>query len=429
MYSNFDESASTRFQPVKELRWLFFDLNSYFASVEQQENPALIGKPVAVVPTLTNGTCAIAASYEAKRFGIKTGTKIYEAKQLCPELVCVQARHDVYVHYHHRILSVLEQFLPVTKVCSVDEAACLLFTNDRPPEKAYQLAVAIKQAFAEQVGQAIKCSIGIAPNAYLAKIGTELEKPDGLVILEPDQYWQQLFSLDLTDLTGINHNMQHRLFAADVYTVEDFCRLSPKQARRVWGSVAGEQLWYRLHGYAIPEQTTTRRMIGHSRVLDPDIRSIDKAYAMLRNLTLKAAVRLRRLGLYTRKLCIAVKGYDNLRWSQEQVFTPTQNNLMLLEIVDLSWQCLLQTTKVTVLKFVSVSLYDLSEKASTTFDMFEEYKPEQQRGQRLTETMDKIKHRFGADSIQMGQCPQTMAGHVGTKIAFNRIPDHMEFLE
>lgn len=425
MYSYSHASDYRQFRPVSELRWLFFDLNSYFASVEQQENPALQGRPVAVVPTDTDATSAIAASYEAKRYGITTGTKIYEAKKLCPELVCVQARHDVYVRYHHRILAVLEQFMPVTKVCSVDEAACLLFTNDRAPIKAHQLAINIKQAFAEQVGTAIKCSIGIAPNAYLAKIGTEIQKPDGLVILEPDQYWSQLFSLELTDLTGINQRMQQRLYDAEVYTIEDFCRLSPKHARRVWGSVAGEQLWYRLHGYDIPEQATTRRMIGHSRVLDPDIRSIKSAFAMLRNLTIKAAARLRRLGFYARRLNMSVKGYDHFRWSQEQVFTPTQSNFVFLDIVTVLWQQMLVMTQVSRLKSVSISLYDLSEAANTTLDLFDT--PEQDDG--LSETLDRIKQRFGADSIQVGSCPKTTAGYVGTKIAFNRIPDDQEFLE
>ena len=86
------------------LKWLFVDLNSYFASVEQNENPSLRGKPVAVVPMPTEHTCAIAASYEAKAYGVKTGTIIRDARNMCPNLICVPARHDVYVRYHNRIL-------------------------------------------------------------------------------------------------------------------------------------------------------------------------------------------------------------------------------------------------------------------------------------------------------------------------------------
>src|SRR5690554_8020124 len=98
-------------QPVRELKWLFFDLNSYFASVEQQDRPELRGKPVAVVPMKTNSTCAIAASYEAKAYGVKTGTMIYEARKMCPGLICVEARHNVYVDYHKRIFGEVENHL------------------------------------------------------------------------------------------------------------------------------------------------------------------------------------------------------------------------------------------------------------------------------------------------------------------------------
>src|SRR5690606_9620292 len=113
------------------LKWLFLDLNSFFASVEQQETPALQGKPVAVVPMMTDSTCAIAASYEAKAYGIKTGTKIYEAKKMCPALRCVLARHDIYTAYHRRIFAEVENHLPVTRICSIAEAACRLLGNER----------------------------------------------------------------------------------------------------------------------------------------------------------------------------------------------------------------------------------------------------------------------------------------------------------
>ena len=97
-------SAASRGQDAAQLRWLFLDMNSYFASVEQQENPKLRGLPIIVTPVASEGTCAIAASYEAKAFGIRTGTPVYEARRLCPGLKTVNARHDVYVEYHHRFV-------------------------------------------------------------------------------------------------------------------------------------------------------------------------------------------------------------------------------------------------------------------------------------------------------------------------------------
>jgi DNA polymerase-4 len=108
------------------LRWLYVDFNSYFASVEQQLRPELRGQPIAVVPVETDSTCAIAASYEAKAFGVKTGTPIYEAKRLCPGLTCVLARHERYVEFHHRLIEEIERHIPVTAVCSIDEVASRL---------------------------------------------------------------------------------------------------------------------------------------------------------------------------------------------------------------------------------------------------------------------------------------------------------------
>ena len=95
------------------LNWLYLDLNSYFASVEQQLQKQLRNKPIAIVPVMTDATCAIAASYEAKAYGIKTGTMIYEAKKLCPELICVEANHENYVEYHHKILAEIDKYIPI----------------------------------------------------------------------------------------------------------------------------------------------------------------------------------------------------------------------------------------------------------------------------------------------------------------------------
>ena len=108
------------------LRALFVDFNSYFASVEQQERPELRARPMIVVPVMTDSTCCIAATYEAKHFGIKTGTKVSEARQRCPGLIVVEARPEIYVKYHHRLIEVVDSCLPVTQVRSIDEMSCNL---------------------------------------------------------------------------------------------------------------------------------------------------------------------------------------------------------------------------------------------------------------------------------------------------------------
>ena len=307
------------------LRWLFFDLNSYFASVEQQDNPDLRSKPIAVVPSMTDATCVIAASYEAKAYGIKTGTKIYDAKKMCPGLICVAARHDVYVAYHERIFDEVERYLPVEKRCSIDEGACRLMNNEHDPHQAVAIAKQIKQGLADNVGPAIRCSIGIAQNMFLAKVASDMQKPDGLVVLPPNDYKDRLFAMELCDFCGIGANMQRRLNRAGIHTVAQLWHADPKHVRKIWGGVAGEVFWYRLHGHDIADKPTQKRVVGHSRVLDPALRQSDKAYLIAKQLTIKACTRLRRYNLYARRFSVSVrtlshKGGRGLKWADETSF-------------------------------------------------------------------------------------------------------------
>ena len=413
------------FSPIKTLDWLFFDLNSYFASVEQQDNPELMGRPVAVVPSMTDYTCAIAASYEAKAYGVKTGTRILEAKQMCPDLICVQARHDVYVDYHHKIFAELENHLHVTKVCSVDEAACMLLGDEREPENARAIAERIKESLRENIGPAIRCSIGVGPNIFLAKMGTELQKPDGFAIIDPTNIPEQMFKLKLTDLTGINVRMEQRLNRPGVHTVEQFWNLSPKHARKVWGSIEGERFWFKLHGYDVPEPKTKKRVVGHSRVLDPKLRDTESAYAFAVKLTEKAATRLRGYSLYGKRLCLRVRSTDKMYWEDYKVFAPTQDNFAFLRQLRDMWRDMLVELQPQRIMKVAVTIFDLYERQEITPDLFETLEKEQD--DKLSQAMDTLNIKFGASTVSVGSCPKTTAGFVGTKIAFTRVPDKNEF--
>ena len=124
------EPPADRSDDGQRLNWLFVDMNSYFASVEQDSRPELRGRPVAIVPMMADTTCCIAASYEAKAFGVKTGTIVADANRMCPEIVLVEARHEIYVDFHHRIVEAVESCLPVTAVLSIDEMACRLLGRE-----------------------------------------------------------------------------------------------------------------------------------------------------------------------------------------------------------------------------------------------------------------------------------------------------------
>lgn len=414
---------------MNDYSWLFLDLNSYFASVEQQDNPALRGQPVAVVPMMTDYTCAIAASYEAKAYGIKTGTTIAEAKKLCPRLKCVLARHGRYVHYHHLILDEFIKHAPLNKVWSVDEVSSRLPPNKRSREMATQLAHKIRRGIWDNVGQYINCSIGIAPNSFLAKVATDMMKPKGLVILDSDNMQEKLFKLKLRDLPGINVNMETRLNKAGIYTIEQFWHTSPKQARMIWGSVSGERFWYNLHGHDIPDQQTNTSMIGHSRILDPELRTIEKARQVARRLTIKAATRLRRKDFFATRFHLSVRTSDDIRWSGEVHTDPAQDNFSFLYLLDDMWERMLQDERPYRIKKVSLTLHGLKKSAAMMGDLFLTKTPAQERNKTLSVLMDQINEKFGSESLQLGVSPRTQAGYMGTKIAFSRVPELDEFSE
>jgi DNA polymerase-4 len=353
--------VSVNHYPIRALclRWLYVDFNSYFASVEQQLRPELRGKPIAVVPVETDSTCAIAASYEAKAFGVKTGTPIYEAKRLCPGLTCVLARHELYVEFHHSLIEEIERHIPVTAVCSIDEVACRLMDNEISVERSTEIAQSIKSGIGKTIGPYMRCSIGIAPNRYLAKVGTELQKPDGLVVVRVEDLPQKLFSLELRDLPGVGANIERRIQATGVTDLPGLFALNPQQMRTIWGSVWGEKLWYLLRGMELPDETTTRRSIGHSHVMAPELRDPIKAKDVARRLTLKAASRLRRMEYYAGAMSFSARLENDTRFQAEERFYRAQDNKTILDLFDKLWTQALRRSRGVRIRKVSVTLSDL----------------------------------------------------------------------
>ena len=144
--------------------FLHIDLNSFFASVEQQLHPEYRNRPLAVVPTMADTTCCIAASYEAKALGIKTGTQVGEAKKRCPEIILIEGNHTEYAKYSKAISDTVETVCPVAHNPSIDEMVCQLIGGEQEPPRARRIALDIKQAIYQKVGEALRCSIGMAPN-------------------------------------------------------------------------------------------------------------------------------------------------------------------------------------------------------------------------------------------------------------------------
>lgn len=405
-------------------RWMYIDFNSYFASVEEQLHPRLRNKPIVVVPVESDATCAIAASYKAKAYGIKTGTLIWKAKKMCPHLICVLAKHEAYIEFHEKILKEIDRHVPIAKVCSIDEVACQLMENESA--KAELLAEKIKKGLKENVGECIRCSIGVAPNRYLAKVATDMQKPDGLVFIHLEDLPQKLYSLALRDLPGIGANMEIRLKKRGILDVKTLCSLDLGQMRKAWGSVEGERMWHYLKGIDLPDRESERRSLGHSHVMAPELRNPEKARDVGRRLTAKAASRLRRMGLVASRMSLSIELEEGRFFESNLVCHRANDTLSFLTLFQKMWEEGIRHSGCSRLKKIAVLFSELEELSSEQHEFFIDHLRE--KGEKISSVLDRINQKYGKDSVSFGVLPEKEA-FSGTKIAFTRIPEKEEFLE
>lgn len=418
------------------LRWLFLDLNSYFASVEQELRPELRGLPVVVVPVMADTTSAIAASYEAKAFGVRTGTQIGEAKRMCPGLVLVEARHEVYVDYHNRIVEAVERCVPVAAVMSIDEMAASLMGREQPLFAALDLAHRIKASIRENVGATLRCSIGLATNRYLAKIASDMDKPDGLVALTPDILMAALSQLTLRDLPGVGARMEKRLHESGIRTMPQLLALDREQMNHVWGGIGGEKLWHWLRGEDFHDaELEHQKSISQSHVLPPELRTEDGCYAVAHKLLHKAAMRLRTARLWTTHVSLTIKyattkaeakgqhssGIHQAVWSQGLAVIECQDNQTLIEALQKLWAARPQDEKHRKPFFIGVWLGNLVPDHLHTLSLFSGLESESKRS-RLTSTMDALNHKYGTATLFPASMLLARAA-APTRIAFTSIPD------
>jgi DNA polymerase-4 len=401
------------------LNFLFVDCNSYFASVEQQVRPELRGKPVVVAPMMTDSTCAIAASYEAKRYGIKTGTGIREAKRLCPDVIVVEARHHLYIDFHHQIVEAVESCTPVHSVLSIDEMVCQLTGSQRQREKATALARQIKATIAQRVGSELRTSIGIGPNLFLSKTASDMQKPDGLVVIEQKDVPEILYSLALQDLTGIGPRMRRRLERHGIRTVQELCAANKGALRRVWGGIEGERMYAKLRGEEVHTPPTRRSTVGHSHVLPPNLRTEESAFAVLNRLVQKAGMRLRSYGYRAAGLHLSIQYMNGQSWGTVMTFDYSHETQRFLQALERLWR---QKPRMSARPLrVGVALFELKQEEYCTPSLFDEEK----KPTALNAAIDKLNTRFGKNTIYFG------GGHnardaAPTRIAFTHIPDTIE---
>ncbi|MFY9940206.1 MAG: DNA polymerase [Silvibacterium sp.] len=430
-------ASDPQLQP--SIRWLFLDLNSYFASVEQELRPELRNRPIAVVPVMADTTCAIAASYEAKAFGVRTGTQVGEAKRLCPGIVLVEARHELYVAYHHRIIEAVESCVPVSAVLSIDEMAASLIGREQPLMAALDLARRVKASIKECVGSTLRCSVGLASNRYLAKIASDMEKPDGLVALTPDILDAALSGLVLRDLPGVGARMERRLNECGIRTMPQLLALTREQMNETWGGIGGEKLWHWLRGEDFNDpELDHQKSISQSHVLPPELRTQEGCYAVAHKLLHKAAMRLRTARLWTTNVTLSIKfavpkadarmmhisGIPQDGWSHGTTVIECQDNQTLVEALVKLWKMRPQGAQHQKPFYVGVWLGNLVPDHLHTLSLFSGLESESRRT-RLSSTMDALNQKYGLDTLMPASMLLAKAA-APTRIAFTSIPDLFE---
>ena len=411
------------------LRSLFIDFNSYFASVEQQLNPALRGRPVGVVPVMAESSCCIAASYEAKAFGVKTGTRVADARRLCPDIVLILADHAKYVQVHQQAVAVVDRLAPVRQVVSIDEMECELTGRWRERERAVALAQQIKTTLLAEVGECMRTSVGIAPNTLLAKLASDMHKPDGLTVIAQHEIPERLLHLPVAGINGIGPRMVRRLAAAGISTMQALYDAPRDVLVTVWGGVGGADMYDRLRGrWYSPRQSNTQSL-GHSHVLPPDMRHPGGALAVLNRLVQKAAMRLRQQGFYASSMSVQVRCVHRYareaggeRWAE---VGETQDTAFLLHTLQALWRSGLHRLQQPV--SVGVQLHGLVPASQHTPDLFEampapgQHTPPRDRN-KLLAAVDALNRTHGKNTVMFASA-HAGRDHAPMRIAFNRIPD------
>lgn len=277
---------------------LHLDMNSYFASVEQQANPWLRGKPVGVVATMTPNGCVIASSTEAKAKGIKTGVRVKEARAIDPNVILIPNDSVKYRSCTERIFRIIRDYTEDIEMYSIDEAFLNLTGFVRTFSQAAALGDQIRRRIQAEVGDWLQCSMGIAPTRWLAKFGGDTAPKGQTRILHQSNLDQTLDPRKLTDAWGIAHNLERRLHLLNLYSLGDLRRYPVINLMQVFG-IVGYELWANVNGIELPGRRTPDfpKSIGHQHVFAKKAGSLDYPKAILAKLCARAGRRLRRLEL------------------------------------------------------------------------------------------------------------------------------------
>jgi DNA polymerase-4 len=383
---------------------MYIDMNSFFASCEQQENKELRGKPIGVITHPSEYACVIAPSTEAKKHGIKTGMRLPECKVLCPEMIPVVARPYIYRHYHIDILNVLNFYCDDVKAKSIDEAV-MNFTSYKLVYKDFKkLAQNIKDDLAGMCGDYVKCSIGIAPNSFLAKLATEIKavKQDGILEITPENLDFYLGTLKLTDLPGIARANASRLERIGIRTPLQMRHSSESLLRKAFGGVVGNYWYRRLHFQEVDMYENGYKAMSATRMVSRDQRQDRQA---MESLLISLCTRLEQRMVKQKVFCRAINfyiGYKDLpSWETNIKFSqPLQDAVEMRRYIEQKMHVFEQSRGYTLLNNkvdrLGVVISNFIKSRHVEYGLFDN----KMKQDTARVTMYNIKDKYGRDIVR-----------------------------
>jgi DNA polymerase-4 len=401
---------------------LLVDMNSFFASVEQQANPFLRGKPLGISNGRTEGACLIGTSKEAKALGIKNGTPLYRARKICPNILTINSEPDKYREVSRQINKIFRDYTNQVEPYSVDES--FLYFQDSEL-KLLAIGSEIKKRIQAEVGEWLTCSVGIAPNKFMAKLAADMQKPDGLSIIWKSQLSEVYKHKKLTDLWGLNRGWQKRLAKLNItspvqlldYPVQKLISVFGKPGYFIWQRVNGLEIdELRITDYELEEsairnsQFDNPKSFGHSWVLNFRTKDKDQLKIVILRLAEKAARRMRREGFvaFGMYLSITLADGNYFRRSKKLNFS-IETGLQLYQEALKLWK--LWNFQENVMH-IAVGFTYLSWK-TTQLVLFED------KFTNLNPVLDAINNKYGEFTIRSGLLTQT-SDFAPDAIAFGR---------
>ncbi|MGV9001452.1 MAG: DNA polymerase Y family protein [Candidatus Saccharimonadaceae bacterium] len=392
---------------------MHIDLNSCFATVEQQARPMLRGKPVAIVNRRTDKTAIITASYEAKAKGVKVGMKLRDARILCPGLIALESDPSKYRFVYHKLLTIMNDYSAHVTMKSIDEGV-IDFHQTSPDIAGRELAEIgqeIKQRLKDEIGVWMRCNIGIATNRFLAKTAAGLHKPDGLDVITSHNIRDVLESLKLTDLTGIANRNEQRLNSVGIYTPLQFLDADVVTLKRiVFKSVVGEWWYKRLRGFEVDDVETQMQRVGRQYVLERFDLTHTEITQRLHHLCESVGSRMRSQGKVARGVYVYAKTFDRNYW-HASTLSPLpfySDRSIYAQVVQLF------NKAPDGIREIGIHCYELTELEESQMSLFAD---EISRERQAVEAVDVLNQRFGERTVHSADTLATGI-YVNTKIPF-----------